>query len=67
MATSFQNPDSGSIFVGDVGNAVGLLFAGSKSRTIANRMTVVGQALDLDFSFGLTTQDLVSLQMLQTF
>lgn len=46
-----EGGDSGSLLADDVGNAVGLLFAGSSTLTAHNKITNVMGALGIDFSY----------------
>jgi hypothetical protein len=49
--------DSGSVLIDDRNQVVGLLFAGSSSRTIANHIDAVFTALDINLGPGMTVMD----------
>lgn len=55
--------DSGSIWIDDSNNAVGLNFAGSGSRGVANPMPVVLATLNINFRFGITMHDFVAISV----
>jgi hypothetical protein len=59
--------DSGSLWVDGTGLAVGLHFAGSGDRAIANRITLVQQVLGLEFSYGVTTAQWIAQEYSQTY
>jgi hypothetical protein len=52
--------DSGSLWVDDANRVIGLNFAGSSGRAIANRIRSVIQALDINFDRGVTMQAFVA-------
>jgi len=53
--------DSGSIWIDDSNNAVGLNFAGSGDMGVANPMPAVLAALNINFRFGITMHDFVAI------
>lgn len=53
--------DSGSIWLDDSNRAVGLNFAGSGNRGVANPMTAVVAALNINLKFGITMHDFVAI------
>ncbi len=53
--------DSGSVWIDDSNSAVGLNFAGSASRALANPMPAVLATLQINFKRGITMQDFVAI------
>lgn len=60
-----QRGDSGSLILDNQNQVVGLLFAGNGNQTIANKISDVINALDIDIDQGLTLHDSLGV-MIQT-